>query len=385
MREDGLRIERMFLLDPKKQLRANKVTEQELKSETYFGCFSLAGYCLFTATVHFMLMCAVIIAPFFVTKDVRLSKITQSINVWASGLENVEIMFPASYKITENISLADTCQPFVPKTIHRDSGPATIFPKILLLCEIDNRISIGLFFFLSFAFQISKTVNFEYSCSFPFIFKNICIGKTYYSNLAMGRISKIHYVEYSVSATIMILVMITQIGLTDLSLIINVCVNAWSCMIIGLLTEHIVDAEGDSGFRQYSSYGYNLSFISHILGWIPLLSVIFTMLTPLVTYKACILGNIEIPDFVFVFVIGEIVLFCSFGLVQFASVTNVQRIRNPNAETLAACNGQYDLTIKDNLLIRNACSVESWYITLSLFAKTFLALTIYIGINMQPG
>jgi hypothetical protein len=378
MREDKLKIERMFLLDPRKQLRAAcTLTEEALKSEIYFGYFSLAGYCLFTATVHFLLVCAVIIAPFFVTKDIRLSKITQSINVWASGLEKVDIMFPSSHIIAQNISLADTCQPFIPKTIPYNNGSATIFPKILLLCEIDNRISIGLFFFLSFAFQISKTVNFDFNN--PSSFQFFSIGKTYYNNLTDGRISKIHCVEYSVSATLMVLVMITQIGLTDLSLIINVCVNAWSCMIIGLLTEYILDAEGDPEFIKNSSYVYNLSFISHILGWIPLLSVIFTMLTPLVTYKACILGKIDIPDFVFVFVIGEIILFCSFGFVQFASVTNVQRIRNTKAEASDSS------TKKQDLLIRNACTVESRYITLSLFAKTFLALTIYIGINMQPG
>jgi hypothetical protein len=95
------------------------------------------------------------------------------------------------------------------------------------------------------------------------------------------------------------------------------------------------------------------------------------MLAPLVTYKACISGRIEIPDFVFAFVVGEIVLFCSFGLVQFASVITVQRIR--------------DVETRKDSLIRNACAVEFWYITLSLIAKTFLALTIYIGINMQPG
>jgi hypothetical protein len=153
-------------------------------------------------------------------------------------------------------------------------------------------------------------------------------------------------------------------------------------MIIGLLTEHIVDAEKDKSFREHASYGYNLSVLSHILGWIPLLSVIFTMLAPLVTYKACVLGKIEIPDFVFAFVIGEILLFCSFGLVQFASVINVQRIRDVKITDVGSLT---KIQYMEESLINNACAVEFWYITLSLIAKTFLALTIYIGINMKPG
>jgi hypothetical protein len=380
MKQNELRVERIFLIH---NILRSKATDQEqkLRSEIYLGYFSLAGYCMFTAIVHFFFMCAAIIVRFVIEKDVEPSKITQSINVWASGLKNVEIMFPLSHIIADNISLADTCQPFRPKTIPYDTGSATIFPKILLLCEIDNRISIALFFFLSFAFQFSKTVNFELSSSCPFI-HNVRIGETYYRELAQGRINKIHYVEYSVSATLMILVMITQIGLTDFSLILNVCVNAWACMIIGLLTEHIVDAEKDESFREHASYGYNLSVLSHILGWIPLLSVIFTMLAPLVTYKACVLGKIEIPDFVFAFVIGEILLFCSFGLVQFASVINVQRIRDVKITDVGSLT---KIQYMEESLINNACAVEFWYITLSLIAKTFLALTIYIGINMKPG
>ena len=39
---------------------------------------------------------------------------------------------------------------------------------------------------------------------------------------------------------------------------------------------------------------------------------------------------------------------------------------------------------KQNRMVENACTAESRYVCLSLFAKTFLALTIYIGINTQP-
>jgi hypothetical protein len=40
---------------------------------------------------------------------------------------------------------------------------------------------------------------------------------------------------------------------------------------------------------------------------------------------------------------------------------------------------------KKKEIVDNACTAEARYLCLSLFAKTFLALTIYIGINAQPG
>lgn len=413
--------------------------ENDPRLNVYFGYFSLAGLSFFTSTVHFFLMLAVIVSSFSLKKDIKPNKITQSINVWVPELQNFNIMFPESRNLGENISLSETCRPFIPKTIPYERGFATIFPKILLFTEIDNRISIGLFFFLSFAFQFFKVVNIKQFQLHP-CKQELWLGDRFYDNICKGRVSKTHFIEYSLSATLMILVMITQIGITDLSLIVNICVNTWACMIIGLLAEYILDAEEYHALRDQTLWGYHLSMITHLLGWVPLLSVVFSMIMPLTTYKTCIVGKTEIPSFVFVFVVGEIILFCSFGFVQLSSIKAVQQIRDQaedgilylrreterriNAQSLLANKGRvkkpYSTAklsknapsiIRDNsdgirqaveddffkqgckteystkkfLLIQNASSTEAWYVSLSLFAKTFLALTIYIGINTQPG
>ena len=402
-----------------------------LREKVYLGYFSLAGLSFFTASIHFFLMIAVIISAFSLKKDIKPNKITQSINVWVPELQHQNIMFPESHTLSSNVSLADKCRPFIPKTIPYNNGFATIFPKLLLYCEIDNRISIALFFFLSFAFQFFKAVNVkafqEHPCK-----QELWLGDTFYANLEQGRVSKTHFIEYSISATLMILVMITQIGITDLALIVNVCVNTWACMIIGLLAEYIADAEESPELCDQTFKGYRLSFITHLLGWIPLISVIFTMITPLSTYKTCIVGKVEIPDFVFVFVSGEIILFCSFGLVQYYSINTLNQIRDDASSDIRRLRRNADNQIKQtqkndslrvkgkhgtlthrhydidddntkrsiekdfedecnkvkenkqNRMVENACTAESRYVCLSLFAKTFLALTIYIGINTQP-
>lgn len=402
--------------------------KKDPRERVYYGYFSLAGLSFFTASVHFILFLAVIVSASYLKKDLRPSQITQNINVWVPNLENLNIMFPVSRNLAQNVSLSETCKPFSPRTVqvNNELRTATIYPKILLFGEIDNRISIALFFLLSFAFQFFKVVNVRKFQDHP-CKQEMWLGERFYDNIERGRVSKTHFVEYSISATLMMLVMITQIGITDLSLIINICVNTWACMVIGLLAEYIVDAEEFPDLYEQTFFGLHLSMIAHLLGWVPLLSAIFSMISPLATYKACIIGRVEIPSFVFVFVVGEILLFCSFGLVQFSSIRNAQRIRDETADKIQKFKNQMnadrertlslaksnkmrtinkgkidDITSHDlqqeieeisnqenekkrKDLVHNACSAEAWYISLSLFAKSFLALTIYIGINTQPG
>ena len=359
-----LNVDTMLRSTPK--LAGDELT---LRDRRYLGVFSLAGLSLFAAMIHFALMCFSILSPYIFTKLLTPRTITQNINVWVPDLRGLDAMFPPA--ISETVLLSESCSLFRPRTMQNSS--IIIVPKIFFFSEIDNRVSICFFFALSFAFQIYETVD---SMGYVLDPSKWRLGYTLYANLAKGQVNKMHFIEYSFSATLMILVMVTQIGITDLSTIINVCINTWACMIIGLLAECILDAEKDSSELQGQTlWGYHLSFITHILGWVPLIPVLFTMVTPLTTYGICIKGTVNIPTAVLIFVVGEIILFCGFGLVQLVSIIKVLRIRGDE---------KIDKNDKNNAEINNACAVESYYILLSLFAKTFLALTIFIGIQMQP-
>ena len=219
------------------------------KNTKYLGYFSLSGLNIFVSMVHLLLMVGVIIMSFSLKKDIIPRKITQTINVWASDLNNTGILFPSTNKITNLISLSENCKPFIPATIHYDGMVNTIFPKVLLFGEIDNRISIGLFFLLSFAFQLYNSVDISMLYVNPLDQSN-WLSYRFYINIFKGQVSKSHFAEYSLSATLMVLVMITQIGVTDLTVIVNTCLNTWACMIFGLLAEFILDAEEKSEYLQ---------------------------------------------------------------------------------------------------------------------------------------
>ena len=379
-----LNTDRMFHIDSRNYLRVNAdaVVIETLKQKRYLGCFSLAGLSLFTSMVHLLFVVAAAVVPFLTTKDLKQNVITQTVNVWAPDMKNIDIMFPEGRDIAEDIRLSDSCSPFIPNTIPFDTKTTTIFPKLLLVGEIDNRVSIGLFFFLSFAFQFATLVDWGGFIQNP-AKASSWFGIPLYTGLSKGRVSKMHFIEYSFSATLMVLVMITQIGVTDLTAIISICTNTWACMMIGLLAEYILDAEESPALSDQTVLGFHLSFITHMLGWMPLVSVIFAMITPLSTYKTCLTGTANIPDAVLIFVGGEIVFFCSFGLVQFCSIANALKIRHTVNENNADSTTHEQN--KKTLMITNACTAESYYVLLSLFAKTFLALTIYIGIYTQPG
>ena len=358
------------------------ITAQSLREYRYLGVFSLAGLSFFTSIVHLGFTLAVITASAVMDNKIKPNPITQSVNVWAPDLQNAEIMFPASRSIAVGVSVSDACDPFTPHTIPFQGQNTTIFPKLLLVGHVDNRVSMGVFFFLSFAFQFFSVVEIgdllryfahgEHPTEW--------LGEALYQNLANGRVSKAHFVEYSFSATLMVLVMVTQVGVTDLATLLSLCINTWACMIIGLLAEYIVDAEETGDARNPTTVcGVRQSLVAHVLGWVPLIPVMFAMLAPLLTYQNCIKGTVSFPLAVWIFVGGEIALFCLFGLVQLKSIIAVERIRKTPA-------AQFDEKQKQrNLVAENACAAEAHYVLLSLTAKAFLALTIYMGIYAQPG
>ena len=354
-----------------------EISPQSLREYRYLGVFSLAGLSLFTSMIHLGFFFAVVTSSFIMENRVKQSSITQSVNVWATDLPNVNVMFLTTRSIAVNVSVSDTCDPFTPHTISFRGHNTTIFPKLLLVGSIDNRVSMGVFFFLSFAFQFFSVIEVEDILGYMIHRKQPSewLGKKLYLNLANGRVSKAHFVEYSFSATLMVLVMVTQIGVTDLTTLLSLCINTWACMIIGLLAEYIVDAEEAAEVHNRTICGFQQSFVAHLLGWVPLIPVIFAMLTPLLTYQRCIDGTVTFPNAVWVFVIGEIVIFCSFGLVQLKSIITIRRIRDNTGV----------IQMQKNLTAENACAVEAHYVLLSLTAKAFLALTIYIGIYLQPG
>lgn len=283
----------------------------------------------------------------------------------------------ASAEITGmlDIDLSDKC------TLHKPyEARDSKFSVVHLMIdrgEIDTRVLIVLFHALSWIFQISNSSDRE----------------TYDTVLNLGNIHVTHFFEYSLSATLMVVAICGQLGVTDLYLILNVALNCWSCMILGAIAEvcfvhretvyityysksddtkkneSFVSADkGESGSSVKKELRIPIYRIAHFSGWITLMagSTVGAM-SNITMYNECLSGTgNRIPEAVLALVYTEIALFLMFGLVQFLWFYAVCR---------------YPDTTSDNKQnqIRFAKNTEAAYITLSATAKIVLGVGIYLS------
>ena len=222
--------------------------------------------------------------------------------------------------------------------------------------SIDGRTLIVCFHVLSFLFQASTAIQDDYYHQAP-------EGIIVYSFS--------HFVEYSLSAPLMVIAMCAQFGITDVFLLTAVAVNCWACMIFGLLAEQMFYT--DSKFSIHLSAGRKARqifieihsyLIAHLAGWVTLASVIIIAVSNLATFNACTADSsaVHVPGWVIGLAATEFSLFSLFGLVQLWSFWIRTRTRD-----VIGSKPEYSNT------------AEAMYITLSIVSKLTLGLFIFIG------
>jgi hypothetical protein len=157
----------------------------------------------------------------------------------------------------------------------------------------------------------------------------------YERDLAAG-INRFRWVEYSVSATIMVILIATYSGITDITGIVAIAGANVAMILFGWLQERM----NPPGRERTTMLPFWFGTIVGIAPWIAIMTNF--------------IGAAEIPGFVYGIVIGEIIFFFSFGLNQWLQYRGVGRWR----EYLYG---------------------EKTYLVLSLVAKSYLAWQIYGG------
>ena len=290
--------------------------------------------------------------------------------------------------------------------------------------ELDIRWMIFAFFTLSCVFQLSGT--------YP--------ADAYNRQLKWGRSRRSHLFEYSVSASLMMMALCAQVGVTDVYILTNVFTNTFACMIFGLLSDVLADSnEIDRGHVEKNAcqkhgkstdveevdimgctHRIRYSLIAHLAGWVTLSVAVSVMISNIVTFQQCVSG-ISIPNEIFCVICMEAGLFCLFGLVQvYTLYYKPYEMRFPRTLAvmiwyrkikdklnLPLVKTQYDpknipnlnqdiIAIEDERLkkyisdretylaiqtnrIHVACNAEAAYITLSLVAKMLLGGIVYIS------
>jgi hypothetical protein len=265
--------------------------------------------------------------------------------------------------------------------------------------EIDIRWMMFSFFGLSFLFQIYGSWD----------------EGGYNQPLIQGNARKSHLVEYSVSASLMMVAMCAQVGVTDVHILYNVFSNTWACMIFGLLSDVFSEFEVGGGGDFMSvpipligPITYSYKWIAHSAGWVTLITAGSVMVSNIGTFRSCFSG-ISIPDEIIAAISLEFVLFFIFGLVQVYTLSKKPvRVRLPmtldimiwyvtfkkqyleevwrgvETQRVAEYNAYKSKYVSiQKKRIDVACKAEFCYLILSLVAKVTLGGFVYISAAMR--
>ena len=145
------------------------------------------------------------------------------------------------------------------------------------------------------------------------------------------------YIEYSFSASIMIVLISLEVGIVDFGALIGFCGCTWSCMMFGLFADYFflfdnLENEKLSWSRHQRSLGADISvsfdtislrqcgWISHFCGWC-------VMSIPFYVIFISLFRGDDTPKFVYWIVFVECVLFIFFGLTQLYHLLNYEKRR----------------------------------------------------------
>ena len=265
------------------------------------------------------------------------------------------------------------------------------------VASLDIRWVMFVFFIVSAVFQLPST--------FP--------QAMYKRQLKLGKAHRSHLFEYSISASLMMMAMCAQVGVTDIYILLNVFSNTFACMIFGLLSDVLSDANEEKrivdeeevnvmGCKRTMKY----SIIAHFAGWFTLAIALSVMVSNIVTFQQCVSG-VSMPTEIIFVICLEVFLFVIFGCIQvytllykkctvtmprtltimkwYAKLKNhanvdASHVAAIEAERLAAYIAERKEYIeRQTERIATACQAERAYITLSLFAKLVLGGIVYIS------
>ena len=200
------------------------------------------------------------------------------------------------------------------------------------------------FHLLSFIFQIIASLQWPL-CRY-----------TYSEYVDMGK-SPFRWLEYSVSASLMLLSVAVVLGVYNQSALNGIGFLCASCMLCGWISDELKNLPGGRKYAQGA----------HLLGWFNLLGAYMSIL---LEFLADLDTDAEIPGFVYAIIGGIFFLFNSFGIVSCVQMR------------FCKCGGECCRAADKNPRISKQFNrgSELAYCTLSLVAKTFLGWLLYSNV-----
>jgi hypothetical protein len=163
----------------------------------------------------------------------------------------------------------------------------------------------------------------------------------------------LRWVEYSFSASIMLLAISLTSGVMDVATLLVTFATYNACMVFGGISEWHLSVRGHDGKKQAMAF-YILSCIMFVAAWVPTFIAFFLTASNLASGES-------VPGFVYVIIFLIFALQFPFIIIFSVKMGHMWNMRTTAAEFLAAHGYKYEL----------------WYIYMSFAAKTALSWTVF--------
>lgn len=252
------------------------------------------------------------------------------------------------------------------------------------VCALDYGALIISFHVLSFVFQLMAAVSdwdwFQRGWTIKCRGKEVALCKGCcgykYSEMIMNSKNPLRFIEYSISASIMLMIIALINGISDIHLLFCIAILTASCQLCGLVVEYLDDKEQ-----------LLLKWVNHLNGWITFCSAYWCIYR---AFDASVQDGknydppVAPPDFVYAIVFALFALYASFGMVQLSELCCITSAFNCCCKNeCCRANGMWQCCPalrKDDRC--NPVYKEMVYVILSLAAKTVLGWILFINVLM---
>lgn len=263
-----------------------------------------------------------------------------------------------------------------------------LVPTRIVTHEISLKWLIVAFHGLSFVFELFATDPF-FGCSRASLFAKW--RRNYIKRVESGT-NYIRFVEYSASASVMLIAIALTSGIWDSYALIGIGFLTFATMVFGgiaeqLFSDNIVKMERapDTKENKIMSTDYPITFKLRKLAWYSHFAGWFTMLAAYgIILRTFIFANMHsqrsAPEFVWAIVFGIFALYNVFGVVQFVQLAGKT---SPNIILPPALGGQCEpVDLGERSTPAWNRKIEMAYVVNSLVSKTLLGLLIYFNVIM---
>lgn len=206
-----------------------------------------------------------------------------------------------------------------------------------------------------------EAVSFFYVTSF-FHFLYVLMGSRY-DEMIRRENNYLRWIEYSISATLMVRIIALQCGIRDESALTSITMNTVGIMLQGQIVEAVLSSTAKPGANDKM-----VILVATIVGWILMVTNFYIIVKQYINVKDDVDGfkcpGVSIPSFVLWIIVTQLVFYSTFGFIQIYQIYN--RLYNPD---------QYDYH-----------KIETMYIIDSLLSKVTLgAILGYSVIGANKG